>query len=171
MRIIPKDYIPVHQTPRRLAPVINEKVNDIIKVWLSKKIIKESISEYASPIILTKIKNGDRRLNKKIVRDRSSLPLIEDLLDKLQEPKIFSTLDLKDGFFHVPIEEDSTKYMAFVVPDGHIEFLRISFGSWNSPAMFQRSIRAIFRTLIASGTVLAYLDDLIIPTRSEDQNL
>ena len=112
-----------------------------------------------------------RRLNKIIVRDRYPLPLIEDLLDKLQEAKIFSTLDLKDGFFHVPIEEDSTKYTAFVVPDGHYEFLRFPFGLCNSPAVFQRSIRAMFRTLIANGTFLTYLDDLIVPARSEDENL
>ena len=40
MRIILKDCIPVYQTPRQLASVVNEKVNDVIKVWLNKKIIK-----------------------------------------------------------------------------------------------------------------------------------
>ena len=83
MRIILKDNIPVNQTQRRLAPVIKEKVNDIIGVWLSKKIIKESVSEYASPIVLTGRKNRDsrlcvdyRRLNKKILKSRYPLPLI-----------------------------------------------------------------------------------------------
>ena len=47
------------------------------------------------------------------------MPLIEDELDSLQGAKIFSTLDLQNGFFHVSIEESSRKYTAFVVPDGH----------------------------------------------------
>ena len=69
------------------------------------------------------------------------------------------------------IGEYSTKYTAFAVPDGHYEFLRVPFGLCNSSVVFQRSIRAIFRTLIANGTVLTYLDDLIIPARSEDENV
>ena len=110
-------------------------------------------------------------LNKKIVKDRYPLPLIEDVLDRLQGAIVFSTLDLKDGFLHVPIEESSRKYTAFIVLDGHYEFLRVAFGLCNSPAVFQRNIRAIFRTLIAEGKVLSYLDDLIIPAKDEEENL
>ena len=62
MRIIVKDNIPVYQTSRRLASIINEKVNDIIGDCLSKKIINESVSKYASPIVLTERKDGDPRL-------------------------------------------------------------------------------------------------------------
>jgi len=56
----------------------------------------------------------------------------------------FSMLDLKDGFFYVPISEESRKYTAFIVPDGQYEFLRAPFGLCNSPAVFQRYINAIF---------------------------
>ena len=55
-----------------------------------------------------------RQLNKKIVKDRYPLPLIKDELDSLQGAKIFSTLDLQNGFFHVSIEESSRKYTALV---------------------------------------------------------
>lgn len=99
------------------------------------------------------------------------MPLIEDQLDRLQDARVFSTLDLKDGIFHVPIEEDSVKFTAFVVLDGQYEFLKVPFGLCNSPAVFQRHVRAVFRQLIASGTVLAYLDDLIIPAVSEEGGL
>lgn len=124
--------------------------------------------------MLVEKKNGQPRLcvdyrclNKKIIRDRNPLPLIEDQLDRLQDARVFSTFYLKDGFFHVPIEENSVKYTAFVVPDGQYEFLKVPFGLCNSLAVFQRHVRAVFRSLIASGTVLAYLDDLIIPAKCE----
>lgn len=84
---------------------------------------------------------------------------------------MFSTLDLKDGFFHVTLHEDSVKYMAFVTPNGHYEFLKVPFGLCNSPAAFQRDINAKFRRLIDSGVVLVYLDDLIIPSRDETESL
>ena len=63
--------------------------------------MRPSHSDYANSIVLLKKKNGPTRicvdykqLNKKIVKDRYPLPLIEDELDSLQGAKIFSTLDL-----------------------------------------------------------------------------
>ena len=81
----------------------------------------------------------------------------------LQGAKVFSTLDLKNGFFHVPIEKNSMKYTAFVIPNGHYEFMRVPFGLCNFPAVFQKFINALFKELIASGVVLTYMNDLIIP--------
>jgi len=102
--------------------------------------VRPSTSDYASPIVLVTKKNGEprlcvdyRMLNKKIVRDRFSLPLIEDLLDRLQSVVVFSTLDLRNGFFHVPVKEESIKYTSFIVPDGQFEFLKVPFGLSNSP--------------------------------------
>lgn len=51
------------------------------------------------------------------------------------------------------------------------EFLKVPFGLCNSPAVFQRHIRAIFRELAADGVVLTYLDDLIIPAKGEEECL
>jgi len=111
------DNIPVHQNPRRLSAEQKNIVNEIIDSWIKDGIVRPSTSDYASPIVLVTKKNGEprlcvdyRMLNKKIVRDRFPLPLIEDLLDRLQSAIVFSTLDLRNGFFHVPIEEESIKY-------------------------------------------------------------
>jgi len=82
----------------------------------------------------------------------------------LQGARVFSTLDLTNGFFHVRMDESSRKYTAFVVPDGHYEFLRVPFGLCNSPAVFQRFVNAVFRDLMREKVVLAYMDDLIIPS-------
>lgn len=76
--------------------------------------------------------------------------------------KGLKSLDLKNGFFSVTLSKESCKYTAFVVPDEHYEFLRVSFGLCNSPSVFQRYINTIFRDLIASKTILVYMDDIII---------
>lgn len=103
-----------------------------------------------------------RQINKKLIKDR--YPLIEDQLASLQAAKVFSTLDLRNGFFHVPVERESQKYTAFVVPDAHYEFLRVPFGLCNSPTVFQKYVNVIFRDMIAAKTVLVYMDDVIIPS-------
>lgn len=176
--LIVKDDVPIYERPRRLAPKEKEQVNKHIDEWLRANIARPSTSEYASPVVLVKKKDGNtrlcvdyRKLNKKIVKDRYPLPLIDDQVDQLQGSIFFSVLDLKDGFFHVPISEDSIKYTAFIVPDGHYEFLKTPFGLCNSPAVFQKFINAVFRNHIARGSVLTYMDDLIIPSRTKEEGM
>lgn len=61
----------------------------------------------------------------------------------------------------MPVDENSRKYIAFIIPDGHYEFLKVSFGLCNSLLIFQRFINATFREAICDKIVLTYLDDLI----------
>jgi len=110
-----------HKHPRRL-PVCDQKtVDHQVQDWLAEKIIQPSTSEYASPVVLVSKKNGKKRLccdyrklNEKIIRDNFPMAHMETVLDKLQGSKIFTTLDLTNGFFHVPIERGSRKYMYII---------------------------------------------------------
>ncbi|XP_043496455.1 uncharacterized protein LOC122520459 [Polistes fuscatus] len=178
MSIVVKDNEPVYQRARRLSQSQKDIVNQQIQEWMEEGIVQPSLSEYASPIVLVEKRDGSfrlcvdyRKLNQKIVKDRYPLPLIEDQLDQLQGANYFSTLDLKNGFFHVSIEEESRKYTAFIVPDGHYEFLKVPFGLCNSPSVFQKYINAVFRDLTRQKIVLTYLDDLIIPSINSDDGL
>lgn len=144
MKLVLKDDEPVNQKARRLSPSERDIVNKQINEWQEQGIVRPSSSDYASPVVLVKKKNGSHRLcidyrllNKKIIKDRYPLPLIEDQLDQLQDTKVFSTLELKNGFFHVRMDDASVKYTAFIVPDGQFEFLRVPFGLCNSPSVFQ----------------------------------
>lgn len=107
----------------------------------------------------------------KIIKDRYPLSLIEDQIDFLQGARVFSTLNLKNGFFHIRMDESSQKHTAFIVPDGHFEILRVPFGLCNLPAVFQRFVNTIFRQLIREGVVLTYMDDLIIPLTGQENGL
>ncbi|GFS99477.1 retrovirus-related Pol polyprotein from transposon 297 [Trichonephila clavipes] len=112
-----------------------------------------------------------RRLNRKLIKDNYPLPLIDDILDCLQNAKIFTTLDLKNGFFHVAVNERSRKFTSFVTHDGQYQFRRMSFGLSTCPSTFMRYINAIFRHLILKSIVLPYMDDFIIPAANESQAL
>ncbi|GFS85473.1 retrovirus-related Pol polyprotein from transposon 17.6 [Trichonephila clavipes] len=104
MKVILKDDIPVYQSARRLAFPENQDVNKQIDEWLEQGIVRPSSSKYASPIVLVKKKYGTtrfcvdyRKLNRKLVKDRFTLPLIEDVLDKLQEAKVYTTELMRKG--------------------------------------------------------------------------
>ncbi|GFW86817.1 hypothetical protein TNCV_2809721 [Trichonephila clavipes] len=102
-----------------------------------------------------------------MIKDKFPLPLIEEVLDKLENSKVYTSLDLKNGFFHVPMDPNSTKYTSFVTHEGQYEFLRVPFGLSNSPSVFQRFIYTVFRNLIRDNILIVYMDDLLIPSQNE----
>lgn len=112
-----------------------------------------------------------RPINRKIIKDRYPLPLIEDQIDALQGARVYSTLDLANGFFHVPVSPESTKYTAFITSSGQYEFLKAPFGLCLCPPVFQRFINTIFSQLIDDGTVIPYMDDIVIPAKNEEEAL
>ena len=96
-------------------------VKDIVEELLSNNIVRESNSEYSSPVLLVKKKNGEqrmcvdyRKLNSLCVKDNQPLPRIDDQIDKLQAGNYFTSLDLQFGYHQVEIEESSKHYTAFV---------------------------------------------------------
>lgn len=176
--IILKDDNRSYQSPRRLAQKEKEIVEQQLKEWLEKGIISRSTSEYASPIVLVKKKDGSmrlcidyRRLNKNIIKERFPFPDMQEQLDQLQNARIFSTLDLENGFFHVPMEKHSKKYTAFCTHKGVYEFNKTPFGLCNSPSSFQRFINSVFQDLINEGAVILYMDDIIIPANNYEQGV
>lgn len=100
-------------------------IDDQVQEWIEKQIMEPCTSEYVSPVIVVRKKDGSprvcidyRRLNKKTCMDRYPLPVIEDLLDGLSNAKVFLVIDLKNGFFHVAVAPDSRKYTALVTVNG-----------------------------------------------------
>lgn len=178
LKIILKDDIPVAQRPRRLSYTEQGIVEKQIDEWLKDGIIRVSFSEYSSPLVLVKKKDGStrvcidyRQLNSKIVKDEYPLPIIDDLIDRLCNAKVYSVLDLKNGFFHLKISEESIPYTSFVTHHGQFEFLRAPFGLSVSPKYFMRFVNVIFQELIAQRIMMIFIDDIIIPAADEEQAL
>ncbi|GFT81533.1 hypothetical protein TNCV_3673801 [Trichonephila clavipes] len=111
-----------------------------------------------------------RKLNRVLVKDHYSLPLIEDILDKLQDIRVFSPIDLRNGFFfHVPVNKQSRPYTSFVTQNGQFQFLKMPFGLSTCPSTFQRFINTVFRNLVVQGIVLPYMDDIVILAKNESE--
>ncbi|XP_050563099.1 uncharacterized protein LOC126912845 [Spodoptera frugiperda] len=151
---------PIVYRPYKLS--YNEKlvVREIIRDLLDKGIIRESRSEYASPIILVKKKDGSdrmcvdyRALNRITEKERYPLPLIDDHIDRLGRYTFFSSLDMATGFHQIRIKESSVHVTGFVTPEGHYEFLKMPYGLTNSPisvkkhaffVLYPRAIDSVF---------------------------
>lgn len=128
-----------HFFPRSLSYSEKEQLRKILDDLLAKGIIRASDSEYASPFVPVPKKSKEyrmcidyRTLNKYILRDNYPIPVIgwENQLNVLKDKKYFSILDLKDGFYHINMAEESIKYTAFVTPFGQFEFVIVVVVDW-----------------------------------------
>ena len=81
-----------------------------------------------------------QHLNRALKRSHYPLPVIEDILPELNDVKVFSKADLKDGFLQIQLDEESSKLTTFQTPWGRYRYLRMPFGISPAPGYFQRKL-------------------------------
>lgn len=167
---------PFTYRPYRMALSEQETVRRMIGELLEAKIVKESDSEYSSPVLLVKKKNGEprlcidyRKLNAHTVKICQPLPRIDDQIDKLHGNNYFTSLDLRSGYYQIPIAETSKKYTSFVTPHGQYEFNRMPFGLANAPGVFQKLMNKILN--VGATAAVIFLDDILIPSQTVQKGL
>lgn len=138
------DPRPFREHSRRIAPADIDDVCCHLKDLLVAGIIKESRSPYASPIVIVRKKNGSVRmcidyhtLNNRTIPDQYTTPRIDDALDCLSGSCWFSVLDLRSGYYQIPMATEDREKTAFICPLGFYEFLRMPQGITGTPATFQ----------------------------------
>ena len=110
-------------------------------------------------------------MNNRTVKDAYSLPKIESILDSLIGAQIFSTLDLKAGYWQVEMAEECKAYTAFTCgPLGFYECDTMPFGATNAPATFQRLMHDCLGDLNMNWCIV-YLDDIIIFSDTKEEHL
>lgn len=162
-----------YRIPYAQKPVIEKIIKDLIQY----DIIQPSTSEYASPVLLVKKKNGDfrmcvdyRRLNAITKRETFPVPNIEETLNSLAGKHLFSKLDLLSGYHQIAVDEESRHLTAFVTPGGHYEYKRVPFGLTNAPAVFMRLMQKVLQPL-QSSHIFYYLDDIIVANEDFDEHI
>ena len=87
------------------------------------------------------------------------LPKIDEIYDRLQGSIVYSTLDIRSGYYHMELTKKSQAKLAFVSPLGKWEFKRYPFGLSQALAYFQRLINEV---LAPFDFAFGYLDDILI---------
>ena len=143
---------------------------------LEKGFIQPSKSPAGAPILFVKKKDGSLRLcvdyrglNKLTVRNRYPLPLIPELLDRLQSARVFSKIDLRGAYNLVRIKPGDEWKTAFRTRYGHFEYKVMPFGLTNAPTVFQHMMNDIFRQYLDHFVVI-YLDDILVFSSSLEEH-
>ena len=172
------DYTPFKERYRRVPPHLYEEVQKHLKEMVEIGAIRKSNSPWASAIVLVRKKDGSlrfcidlRHLNNRTIKDAYSLPRIEETLDCLNGAKIFTSLDLKSGYWQVEMEEESKPLTAFTVgPLRFFECERMPFGLTNAPATFQRLMESCLGDLHLNWCII-YLDDIIVFSETPQEHI
>ena len=121
---------------------------------MANDFIENSDSQYASPIVPIVKKNGSvkiaidyRLLNKKTVPRPYHIPHPDDLFNKVKGSKVFSVLDLQNGYFHIPVKESDRHKTAFILPFGKFQWKRLALGLIGAPYTFCGAMYEIFLRL------------------------
>ena len=162
----------------RQNPAVQREEVAQVQQMLASDIIRPSNSPWASPVVMVKKKDGSlrfcvdfRQLNAATVKDAHPLPRIDDLLDALHGACWLSTLDLKSGYWQVPIMERDKEKTAFRTSSGQLyEFNQVPFGLCNAPATFSRLMDRILSGLHWE-TCLFYFNDIIVFSSTWEEHL
>ena len=164
-----KNPQPFREAPRRYSEEKRQYIDTQVREMLRDGIIEHTTSPFSSAVVITGKKDGDyrfcvdyRRLNEQTVDAPQCLPRIHETLKDLGSAKFFSTLDLKSGYWQIPMARESRQYTAFSTPGGgQYQFRVMPFGLKNAPGTFQNLMRQVLAEQWGSFAI-AYLDDIIV---------
>ncbi|GBG61095.1 hypothetical protein CBR_g19171 [Chara braunii] len=171
------DYRIHHQAPYRLSIPEATELKRQLEELLRLGFIKPSNSPWGAPVVFARKADETFRLcidyhglNRYMVKNNYPMPHSDELFDRLVGNRFFTIIDLCSGCHQIRVAATDQPKTAFRSRFGHYEFTVMSFGLTNAPATFQRAMNDIFRDILEQY-ILAYLDDILIYSRTLEEHL
>ncbi|XP_065091393.1 uncharacterized protein K02A2.6-like [Ochlerotatus camptorhynchus] len=162
---------PSIQQPRRVPIAMRDKLKkELKKLEKDGLIVKEQQhTEWVSNIVLVKRGGKDSDsiricldpipLNKALKRPNLQFTTIDEILPELGKATVFSTVDAKKGFWHVVLDQPSSRLTTFWTPFGRYRWIRLPFGIAPAPEIFQMKLQEVIQDLEG---VECIADDVLI---------
>ncbi|KAI3748936.1 hypothetical protein L6452_12381 [Arctium lappa] len=165
---------PIARAPYRLAPTEMKEMMTQLQELLEKGFIRPSSSPWGAPMLFVKKKDGSmrmcidyRELNKVTVKNKYTLPRIDDLFDQLQGAGCFSIIDLRSGYHQVRVKNDDIPKTTFRTRYGHYEVM--PFGLTNAPDVFMDLMNRVCRPFL-DKSVIVFINDILIYSKDESEH-
>jgi len=147
----------VNIIPYRSSFVHKNEIERLVKEMLVNRVIQHIISLFASSILLVKKKYSSWRfcvdywqLNKLTIKNKFSIPLIDDLIDELHGSPYFSKLNLKSRYHQVRMQACNIKKTTFHTHYGNYKLKVMPFSLTNAPATFQALMNNVMEPFLVN---------------------
>ena len=159
---------PVVNPPRRVPHSLKERLHHALdKNVKSGVLVKvDQPTDWVNNLVIVEKKNGSLRLcldprdlNKAVKREHYKIPTMQEIASEFAGKTVFSTLDLKDGYWQVKLDENSSMLCTFNTPFGRYRFTRMLFGIKSACEVFQKKNEEAFAGIPGIHIVA---DDIII---------
>jgi len=174
--IILKNQIPIALKPYPYPQAKQSIIDTMVQDMEQQGLVEQSTSPWAAPVVLAKKKDGSprlcidyRRLNDITESDAYPMPDLNTLIRQMRGAKVFSVIDLKSGYWQVPLNQNARKYTAFRTRRGLYQFRVLPFGLKNSPMTFVRLMNEVLRGYL-DEFVRVYLDDIVVFSNTTDEH-
>ena len=159
---------------------LSEHELGVLKEYIDKNLksgfISASKSSAGAPILFVKKRDGTLRLcvdyrglNAVSIKNKYPIPLISEILDRLQKARLFTKLDLQGAYNLIRIKEGDEWKTAFRTRYGSYEYRVMPFGMANAPATFQSYINRALQQFV-DQFVIVYLDDILIYSENPEEH-
>lgn len=171
--------IPFTQLPAEQVSFKNKLFNKLETQFLDKEIqdlcdqrciVKCEVRPFiVSPINLVPKKDGSfrlitdlRYLNSLCKPNKFLYEDISDVLDIVEPRDALITLDIKNGFYHIPVSEHHQQFLGFEYKGAYYKWAVCPFGANFSPYFFCKTVRAVVQYLRQFIRTVAFVDDFIV---------
>ena len=161
---IPPSVMPDRRVPVSVRPALKEELERMVDEGIITPV--EEHTPWVSQLVITLKKSGKLRvcidpkeLNKALLREHFTLPTIDDTLHELANSNVFTKADLSQGYWHIVLDDESSKLTTFQTCYGRYRWLRLPFGTCVSSEVFQRRLLQALKGLPG---VVCVADDIII---------
>lgn len=169
---------PVAHAPRKVPHALKDRLKRKLDELEKNGIIEKAdyFSEWVNHLVTTNKKDIEKslricidpsELNEYIQDEQAYIPTFEEFSSNMAGMKYFSVLDLKDGFWHVKLAEESKNLCTFATPFGNYRYTRMPFGIKTGPKVFQKMNVANFGDI---KNVYIYFDDILIVGRTKEEH-
>ncbi|KAG3046898.1 hypothetical protein PC121_g20390 [Phytophthora cactorum] len=165
------DAVPYRSPPRKYAPLQAQFIREYVKSLVDNGLVEQNnASRWACAVVpVRKPGTSDkfrltidyRPINSMTVPIAGTMPTAATTNESFHDKKVFASFDFTQGFWQLPLDEESREVFSFITPDGVYTPARVPQGAMDPALHFQSQVQTKLAPLIPHSA-LVWVDDGIL---------